>query len=159
MTFFDTFFGKIFTTFFISMVPVVELRGAIPIATASGLDLWLAICVSVIGNMVPVPFIILFIRKIFEWMRKVSKKLDKVVSAMEQKAEKKRKVVDRYKFWGLFILVAIPLPGTGAWTGALVAAMLEMRLKDAIPAIFFGVVGAGLIVALVTGGVLAAFGI
>ncbi|MBO4940709.1 MAG: small multi-drug export protein [Clostridia bacterium] len=141
------------------MVPVVELRGAIPIATASGLDLWLAICVSVIGNMVPVPFIILFIRKIFEWMRSVSKKLDKVVLAMEQKAEKNRKVVDRYKFWGLFILVAIPLPGTGAWTGALVAAMLEMRLKDAVPAIFLGVVGAGLIVALVTGGVLAAFGI
>lgn len=159
MTFFDTFWGKIFTTFFISMVPVVELRGAIPIATASGLDLWLAICVSVVGNMVPVPFIILFIRKIFEWMRKVSTKLDKVVSAMEQKAEKNRKVVDRYKFWGLFILVAIPLPGTGAWTGALVAAMLEMRLKDAVPAIFLGVVGAGLIVALVTGGVLAAFGI
>ena len=159
MAFFDTFLGKIFTTFFISMVPVVELRGAIPIATASGLDLWLAICVSVIGNMVPVPFIILFIRKIFEWMRSVSKKLDKVVLAMEQKAEKNRKVVDRYKFWGLFILVAIPLPGTGAWTGALVAAMLEMRLKDAVPAIFLGVVGAGLIVALVTGGVLAAFGI
>ena len=159
MAFFDTFLGKIFTTFFISMVPVVELRGAIPIVTASGLDLWLAICVSVIGNMVPVPFIILFIRKIFEWMRSVSKKLDKVVLAMEQKAEKNRKVVDRYKFWGLFILVAIPLPGTGAWTGALVAAMLEMRLKDAVPAIFLGVVGAGLIVALVTGGVLAAFGI
>ncbi len=159
MAFFDTFLGKIFTTFFISMVPVVELRGAIPIATASGLDLWLAICVSVIGNMVPVPFIILFIRKIFEWMRRVSKKLDKVVFAMEQKAEKNRKVVDRYKFWGLFILVAIPLPGTGAWTGALVAAMLEMRLKDAVPAIFLGVVGAGLVVALVTGGVLAAFGV
>ncbi len=159
MAFFDTFWGKIFTTFFISMVPVVELRGAIPIATASGLDLWLAILVSIVGNMIPVPFIILFIRKIFEWMRAISKKLDKVVLTMEQKAEKNRKVVDRYKFWGLFILVAIPLPGTGAWTGALVAAMLEMRLKDAIPAIFLGVVGAGLIVALVTGGVLAAFGI
>ncbi|MBQ9757448.1 MAG: small multi-drug export protein [Clostridia bacterium] len=141
------------------MVPVVELRGAIPIATASGLDLWLAILVSIVGNMIPVPFIILFIRKIFEWMRGKSEKLDKIVLAMERKAEKKRKVVDRYKFLGLFLLVAIPLPGTGAWTGALVAAMLEMRLKDAVPAIFLGVVGAGVIVALVTGGVLAAFGI
>ena len=159
MTFFDTFLGKIFTTFFISMVPVVELRGAIPIATASGLDLWLAILVSIVGNMIPVPFIILFIRKIFEWMREKSEKLDKIVLVMERKAEKKRKVVDRYKFLGLFLLVAIPLPGTGAWTGALVAAMLEMRLKDAVPAIFLGVVGAGVIVALVTGGVLAAFGI
>jgi len=154
MDFFNTFLGKVFTTFFVSMVPVVELRGAIPIATASGLDLWLAICISIVGNMVPVPFIILFIRKIFEWMRSKSEKLNRVVVAMEKKAEKNRVVVDRYKFWGLFVLVAIPLPGTGAWTGALVAAMLEMRLKDAVPAIFMGVVGAGIIVALVTGGVL-----
>ncbi|MBE7032303.1 MAG: small multidrug export protein [Ruminococcaceae bacterium] len=143
------------TTLFWSMVPVIELRGAIPIGTAMGLDLWTAIIVSVIGNMIPVPFIIIFIRKIFELMRKLSKKLDKVVTAMENKAEKNRAVVDRYKFWGLVILVAIPLPGTGAWTGALVAAMMEMRLKDAVPAIFLGVVGAGAIVATVTGGIFA----
>ena len=105
--------------------------------------------------MIPVPFIIIFIRKIFELMRKISKKLDGVVTAMENKAEKNRAVVDRYKFWGLVILVAIPLPGTGAWTGALVAAMMEMRLKDAVPAIFLGVVIAGAIVATVTGGIFA----
>ena len=105
--------------------------------------------------MIPIPFIIIFIRKIFEWMRSKSEKLNKIVVAMENKAEKNRAVVDRYKFWGLAILVAIPLPGTGAWTGALVAAMMEMRLKDAVPAIFLGVLGAGIIVATVTGGIFA----
>lgn len=153
MDFFGTFFGKIVSTFFISMIPVLELRGAIPIATAAGLSLWIAIVVSIIGNMVPVPFIIVFIRKIFEWMRKISPKLDALVVRFETKAEKHRSTVDKYKFWGLFFLVAIPLPGTGAWTGALVAAMMEMRLKDAVPAIFLGVVAAGVIVALVTTGV------
>ncbi len=154
MGFFETFFGKIVMTFFLSMVPVLELRGAIPIATAAGLELWLAICVSIIGNMVPVPFIIIFIRKIFEWLRKLNPGFDKLVTHFEQKAEKHKATVDRYKFWGLFVLVAIPLPGTGAWTGALVAAMMEMRLKDAVPAIFMGVVGAGIIVAMVTAGVI-----
>lgn len=147
------FLGKIVSTFFISMIPVLELRGAIPIATAAGLNLWVAIAVSIIGNMVPVPFIIVFIRKIFEWMRNISPKLDALVTRFEAKAEKHRATVDKYKFWGLCVLVAIPLPGTGAWTGALVAAMMEMRLKDAVPAILLGVVVAGIIVALVTTGV------
>ena len=153
MGFFETFFGKIITTFFISMVPVIELRGAIPAGAAAGLDVWLAAIVSMLGNMVPVPFIILFIRRIFDWMRRVSIKFDKIVTYFENKAEKQRCTVDKYKFWGLCILVAIPLPGTGAWTGALVAAMMEMRLKDAIPSIFLGVIGAGLIVALATAGI------
>ena len=153
MGFFETFFGKIITTFFISMVPVIELRGAIPAGAAAGLDVWLAAIVSMLGNMVPVPFIILFIRRIFDWMRRVSTKFDKIVTYFENKAEKQRCTVDKYKFWGLCILVAIPLPGTGAWTGALVAAMMEMRLKDAIPSIFLGVIGAGLIVALATAGI------
>ncbi len=153
MGFFETYFGKLLTTFFISMVPVLELRGAIPAGVASGLDVITATVVSVIGNMVPVPFIILFIRKIFDWMRRVSEKFDSIVTYFEERAEKHRGTVDKYKFWGLFIIVAIPLPGTGAWTGALVAAMMEMRLKDAVPAIFMGVIGAGIIVALATAGV------
>lgn len=157
MEFFSTFFGKVVTTFFISMVPVVELRGAIPAGVAAGVDLWLSAVVSVLGNMVPVPFIIIFIRKIFEWMRTKSKGLDSLVRRFEERAEKHMDTVNRYKFWGLCILVAIPLPGTGAWTGALVAAMMEMRLKDAIPAIFLGVVIAAIIVAMVTGGVTMVF--
>lgn len=153
MEFFSTFLGKVVTTFFISMVPVIELRGAIPAGVASGLNLYLAALVSIFGNMVPVPFIIIFIRKIFEFLRAKSDGLDKLVTRLEERADKHSETVRKYKFWGLLILVAIPLPGTGAWTGALVAAMLEMRLKDAVPAIFLGVVVAAIIVAMVTGGV------
>lgn len=151
----NTFFGKIISTFFISMVPVIELRGAIPVGTGMGLSLWLAILISIIGNMVPVPFIIVFIRKIFEWMRKKLPKLDGLVTKLENRAEKHKATVLKYEFWGLFILVAIPLPGTGAWTGALVAAMMDMRLKKAVPAIFLGVITAGMVVAFATSGIMA----
>ena len=144
-------------TMLLSMVPVLELRGAIPIGVANGLNIWVAIGVSIIGNLLPVPFIILFIRKIFSWLRKLSKRLDGLVTKLEQRAAKKSDVVLRYAFWGLVILVAIPLPGTGAWTGALVAAMLDMRLKRAFPAIVLGVVIAGVIVAFVTYGAGALF--
>ena len=153
MNLWSTTAGKILMTFLISMVPVIELRGAIPIAVANGLNYWVAVAVSIIGNLVPVPFIILFIRKIFELKRKISKKFDGIVTKLEQRAEKKSDVVRKYAFWGLFILVAIPLPGTGAWTGALVAAMLDMRLKRAFPAIALGVLGAAAIVTFVTYGV------
>lgn len=144
--------GKILMTIVISMVPVLELRGAIPIATAHGLNFWVAIVCAIIGNLIPVPFIIIFIRKIFELIRKWSPKLDRVVTKLEDRAHKKSDVVLKYAFWGLVILVAIPLPGTGAWTGALVAAMLNMRLRKAFPAIALGVIIAGVIVSVVTYG-------
>lgn len=139
-------------TFLISMVPVIELRGAIPIGVGAGLNLWLAIAVSIVGNLVPVPFIIIFIKKIFAWLRTKSEKLNGLVTRLEKRAESKSATVQKYAFWGLFVLVAIPLPGTGAWTGALVAAMLEMPLKKAFPAIMLGVLGAGVIVSFVTYG-------
>ena len=148
----SSYIGKLIMTFLISMIPVIELRLAIPIAVANGLEFPVAIIVSFLGNIVPVPFIIIFIRKIFAWMRKISSKLDKFVSGLEKRAEKKSDVVLKYAFWGLFILVAIPLPGTGAWTGALVAAMLNMRLKSAFPAIALGVAAAGALVAFITYG-------
>ena len=151
--FLTTYLGKVISTFVVAMVPVIELRGAIPWGVAHGLDVWSASVLSVVGNMVPVPFIIIFIRKIFELMRKISPKLDGVVAKMESKAEKHRETVNKYKFWGLLILVAIPLPGTGAWTGALVAQIKELRLKDAVPAMLVGVVVAAVIVAMVTCGV------
>ena len=147
----------ILLTFLVAMVPVVELRGAIPFGVVRGLNLWTAIIASVLGNLVPVPFIILFIRRIFAWMRAHMPKLDGLVTRMEKNAEKNRAAVEKYAFWGLAILVAIPLPGTGAWTGALVAAMMEMRLKRAFPAIAIGVVIAGVIVSVVTYGAQAIF--
>ena len=152
MNIWNTLFGTALTTFFISMVPVLELRGAIPIGTANGLPLWAAILISIVGNLVPVPFIIIFIRKIFAWLRRKNQRLDHLVTRLENRAQKKSNVVQKYAFWGLFVLVAIPLPGTGAWTGALVAAMLDMRLKRAFPSIALGVVAAGIIVAFATYG-------
>ena len=147
----------ILLTFLVAMVPVVELRGAIPFGVVRGLNLWTAIIASMLGNLIPVPFIILFIRKIFAWMRAHMPKLDGLVIRMEKKAEKNRAAVEKYAFWGLVILVAIPLPGTGAWTGALVAAMMEIRLKRAFPAIAIGVAIAGVIVSVITYGAPAIF--
>lgn len=134
------------------MVPVVELRGAIPFGVASGLSIWTSILVSIFGNLVPVPFILVFIRRIFSWLRTRNEKLNALVTRLERRAEQKKETVIRYAFWGLVILVAIPLPGTGAWTGALVAAMMEMRVKRALPAIVLGVIIAAVVVAVITCG-------
>ena len=150
MGFFNTFIGKIIMTFFISMVPVIELRGAIPIGVGAGLPFWVAVLVSMVGSVGPVPFIIIFIKKIFAFMREKMPKLDGLVTRLENKANSKSETVQRYAFWGLFIFVAIPLPGTGAWTGALIAAMLEMPLKKAFPSILLGVFSAGAIVTFIT---------
>ena len=147
-----TLWGKIVMTFLISMVPIVELRGALPIATGAGLDWRIAIPVAVVGNMLPVPFIIIFIKKIFALMRKISNKLDKFVTKMENKAFSKRDVIDKYGPWGLYLFVAIPLPGTGAWTGSLIAAMLDIPLKKAFPAVALGVISAGIIVSFTSYG-------
>ena len=152
MDLWNSLFGKLLQTFLISMVPVIELRGAIPYGIARGLTFWQAIPVAIVGNLVPVPFIILFIKKIFTWMRAYFPKLDGLVTKLENRALSKTDTVKKYAFWGLFLFVAIPLPGTGAWTGALIAAMLEMRVKDAFPAIALGVLTAGAIVAFVTYG-------
>ena len=146
----QTLWGKILSTFLISMVPFIELRGAIPIAALHGLALYIAFPVAIVGNLIPAPFIILFIRRIFVFLRRHFPRLNSLVDRLEQKAKRKQKKVEKGTFWGLFILVAIPLPGTGAWTGALVAAMMDMRLKRAMPAITLGVVTAGVIMALVS---------
>lgn len=146
--------SKIISTLIISMVPVIELRGAIPIAAAQGMNPWEAMVISIIGNMIPVPFIIIFIRSIFNWMRGKSERLNNWVTKMENKASLKAEKVQKYEKMGLCIFVAIPLPGTGAWTGALIAAMLDMRLRSAVPMIFLGVCIAGLIITLLTLGVI-----
>lgn len=150
MDLWNSLFGKLLQTFLISMVPVIELRGAIPYGIARGLTFFQAIPVAIIGNLVPVPFIIIFIKKIFAWLRKISPWLDRLVTKLENRALSKTDTVKKYAFWGLFLFVAIPLPGTGAWTGALIAAMLDMKVKDAFPAIALGVVTAGAIITFLT---------
>lgn len=148
----DSTIGELIYTALMSLLPVVELRGGIPFGVARGLTVWQAYIAAVIGNMIPVPFIIIFIRRIFNLMRTHSKKLGSLVDCLERKAHLKGQKVTRYKYLGLFILVAIPLPGTGAWTGALVAAFLDMRLRKALPSIFFGVLAAGMAVSIITFG-------
>lgn len=138
-----------------AMMPILEIRGAIPVGVASGLDPWLAFAVGFVGNMLPIPILILLTRKIIEWLKKHNM-LVRLTAWLENKGSKGAQKVQKYSFWGLFILVAIPLPGTGAWTGALVASLLDMRLKRALPAIAMGVAVAGLIVLLVTYGVISA---
>ena len=132
--------------FLISMVPVIELRGALPVALATGVNLPLAMVLTIVGNMLPIPFILLFIRPIFKWLKNL-KPFRKLVHRLEEKAMGKSDKIMKSNFWGLMIFVAIPLPGTGAWTGALIAALLDMRLKRALPAIALGVVVASVIVA------------
>lgn len=145
----ETTLGRLLATFMISMVPVVELRGSLPYGIALGLPYPFALTVAVLGNMVPVPFIIVYIRHIFAWLRKHFAKLDGLITKLEQKAHAKGRIVKKYSVIGLCLLVAIPLPGTGAWTGALVAAMLNMRLKKAVPVIFMGVcIAAGIMTAV-----------
>lgn len=146
--------GKLTKTFLLSMVPVIELRGGLPYGIALGLDYPLALAAAILGNMVPVPLIILYIRHIFHWLRKQSPWWHEKIEVLERKAHLKGRLVRKYRTLGLCILVAIPLPGTGAWTGALVAAVLDMRLKDAVPTIFLGVCIASAIMTMVTFGVI-----
>jgi len=140
-------------TFLLSMVPVLELRGAIPAGVAGGLPPLVAMAVAIVGNLVPIPFILLFIKRIFAWLKN-RPKIRPLVEKLEKRAEGKMENVQRYAWWGLCILVAIPLPGTGAWTGALVAALMDMRIKKAMPAIVLGVVIAGVIITLLSYGAL-----
>lgn len=148
----STYAGKLLATFFISMVPVIELRGALPIGVGMGLSPVTALVVSILGNMVPVPFILLFIRKVLIWMHRF-KTFDRFATWLEEKAEKHSDKIVKYEALGLFLLVAIPLPGTGAYTGTLVAALFDLRVKTAVPVIFAGVVTAGLVVFFITYGV------
>ena len=147
--------GKVLTTLLVSMLPVVELRGAIPVGVGLGLPVWQAAVISMIGNLLPVPFIIAFVRTLMDWLRQRSDRAKKFVAWLEKKGTGKRADrVRQAKFWGLFLFVAIPLPGTGAWTGALVAVLLNMRMKNSIPPIILGVMVAGLLVSLATAGVI-----
>lgn len=146
----STTWGESLLTLLVSMVPVIELRGGVPFGTALGLTPLHALVVCIIGNMLPIPFIIVYIRRIFHWMRRRSPRLNALVDKLEKKAHLKGQKVTKYKYIGLWLFVAIPLPGTGAWTGSLAAAFLGMRLKKAMPAVTLGVLTAGAIMLALT---------
>ena len=137
----------------ISLLPVVELRGGIPYGISQGLDPWLAFAASALGNMLPVPFLLLFVRKILHWMKRYPR-LGRLAVSLERRADRKSSRVRKSELVGLCILVAIPLPGTGAWTGALVAALLGRRLSHAMLSIGAGVMTACCIVALLCKGII-----
>lgn len=153
--FVDLFQDKIppeLTIFVISLLPILELRGGMIAARLLGVSFLKAFAICYVGNMLPIPFILLFIKKIFEILRKYSF-FEKIITRLEAKTEKNKDKVLRYKSWGLLIFVAIPLPGTGGWTGALMAALLDIDFKRALPIISLGVFIAGLIMSLVTYGI------
>lgn len=156
MPFLDTVFGKIVTTFFIAMVPVVELRGAIPVGIAAGLPPVVACGVAVLGNLLPVPLVMLLARRVLDWLRDTELLGDKV-RWLERRAHLKGRLVRKYRLAGLVLLTAIPLPGTGAWTGALVASLLDIRMKNAVPAILSGLLCAAAIIGALTLGVIHIF--
>ncbi len=135
--------GKCLFTMLVSMIPIIELRGGLPFGVALGLPYYLAFPAAVIGNLIPTPFIIVYIRRIFELTRKYLPSLNGLVDRLEKKAHLKGRKVQRFQYIGLWLFVSIPLPGTGAWTGSLAAAFLGMRLKKAMPAVVLGVLTAG----------------
>ena len=148
--------GRELCVLFCSMLPIIELRGAIPLGAGLGLPFWQTFLLSIVGNLLPVPFILLFIRWALNAMKKV-KGLRRVALWLEEKVEKKREKVEKYAFWGLLLFVAIPLPGTGAWTGSLIAGATGMRFSRSFVSVLCGVLVAGVIMTAVSYGVVAVF--
>ncbi len=168
------FWLKIASAFFVSMLPLLELRGGIPVGTGLGLPMWICYPICILGNMLPVPFILFFAKAFLDWasqgkplspfwakfaaimpgnwfeklckwfQRVFGPYLAKIIAKAEAKAEK----IGTYELWGIFLFVAVPLPGTGAWMGTLVASVLRMRTWKALLAVSLGVMASGVILAL-----------
>lgn len=138
--------------FIVSLLPILELRGGIIAGFAMGMDWLPTFLIAYLGNLLPIPFILLFIRFIFKVLRKTP--LRGVVEWCERKADAKSEQIRKYAYWGVFLFVAIPLPGTGAWMGALISALLNMNPKKTFPVICIGVLTAGIIVSVLSFGVL-----
>ena len=144
--------GKELCIFICSMIPLIELRGAIPLGALYGMNVFETYFISVLGNLLPVPFILLFIRAILDFMKK-RKRLKKVALWVEAKANKNKTKIEKYAYFGLLLFVAVPLPGTGAWTGALIAALMKMKFWKSFLFIALGVLGAGIIMSLISFGI------
>lgn len=145
--------GKEILVFIISLLPILELRGGLLAASLLGLDPIPSYIITIVGNLLPIPFILWFINKILDWMRN-SKHLKGVASWLDKKADKHKSSIEKYGFWGLVLFVGIPLPGTGAWTGSLIASVLEMDRKKSFLAILLGVIMASIIMMLISFGLL-----
>ena len=149
--------GPELCVFFCSMLPIIELRGAIPMGAIFGLPWWQSYLIAVVGNMLPVPIILLFVKAVLNWMAKCRVKLlNKIASKMFEKAEKNREKIEKYAFWGLTLFVAIPLPATGAWTGTLVAGLFDLKFWKSMFSALIGVMIAGVVMTLISYGAVAA---
>lgn len=148
-----TVFGKQLLVFIISLMPILELRGGLLAASLLGLDPIPSYIISVLGNVIPIPLILWFMASILKWM-KGRKKLKKIALWLDKKVEKNRSKIEKYGFWGLVLFVGIPLPGTGAWTGCLVASVLEMDKKKSFLAAMLGVIMASIIMMFLSFGLL-----
>lgn len=135
--------------FIISMIPILELRGGLIAAALLHVDIVPAIAICLIGNIVPIPFILWFITPIFNWLKR-TRMFRPLVEKLEQKSLGKSEKIQKYEFWGLVLFVGIPLPGTGAWTGALAASLLNIPFKKAFPAILLGLLLATTIMCVIT---------
>lgn len=135
-------------TFFISMLPIIELRGGEPIGVAMGLDIPTAFVVAILGNLLPIPFVLLFIRKFINWLKPQKNALGKFATWLDDKGKRGANKIGKYEFWEVLIFVAIPFPGTGAWTGALIAVFLNMPFWKALSAIVIGVIIAGIVMGI-----------
>lgn len=133
-----------------AMIPVVEVKGAIPIGVALGMPLWSAFAAATIGAFVPAPLIMLFFRPVAAFCKKHIGFMRKFLEWVERRAHNKGQMVRKYSLLGLLIFVAIPLPGTGVWTGSLIAALLDLRLKHALPVILLGDIVASFLITLLS---------
>ncbi len=148
-------YGKELIVFIISLMPILELRGGLIAASLLGVKPLTGYIVSIIGNVIPVPFILLFINKILEWMRKSKVKFfNKIANWLDKKAKKNHNKIEKYGYWGLVLFVGIPLPGTGAWTGCLAASVFEMDRKKSFFAVMLGILIASIIMMLISYGLL-----
>ena len=151
--------GKELCVLFCSMIPIIELRGAIPMGAVFGMPWYVTYLLSVIGNMLPVPFILLFIKAVITWMTNSKIKFfHKIADFLNKRVEKRRDKIERYSFWGVCLFVAVPLPVTGAWTGSLVAAMIDMKFWKALLSCLIGVMIAGVVMTLISYGIVGLVG-
>lgn len=158
VTFFKDTVPSELIVFFISLFPILELRGGMIAAKLLDVEFVKAFFICYVGNILPLPFILLFIRKIFQFLKKFES-VGKMIEKLEIRSMRKSESVKKYRLWGLLAFVAIPLPGTGGWTGSLIAALLDMRISHSLPVIAFGVLVANVIMSIFSYGLLGALGL
>lgn len=148
--------GRELCVFFCAMLPIIECRGAVPLGCALGLPWWQNVLFSIAGNLLPVPFILLFIRAVLKWMRNCRVNFfNKIAAWLDRKIEKHKGTIEKYSYWGVMIFVGLPIPGTGAWTGTLIASVLGLEPKKSFLAACGGVLMATAIMTVISYGIAA----